>query len=129
MNDINWSSIRVLVADDDDSALRLMEGLISKLGCQGTYVKNGMEAVDQCRGSLFDICFMDIMMPRMGGVEATQIIRDEGSKDMPVIAITSSNMQATRDKCTDVGMQDFIVKPVSLEIIKGAIEQYALKLS
>jgi CheY-like chemotaxis protein len=118
---------RVLVVDDDPVFLRLMEGILDKLGCVYHAAHDGKEAVAVLKGYSFDICFMDIMMPRMNGIEAAQIIRDEITKVLPIIAITASQMKATHEKCLDVGMNDFVVKPVSMEIVQDKIQTYALK--
>ncbi len=126
MSGEDLSHLRVLVVDDDHIFLRLMDGFLSTLHCRMAFCENGRQAVALLRTEVFDICFMDIMMPDMNGIEATQIIRDEISKTMPVIAVTSSGMQATKDKCHDVGMNDFIVKPVSFEAIRDSIVRYAL---
>jgi CheY-like chemotaxis protein len=63
----------------------------------------------------------------MGGIEATLIIREELKQKVPIIALTSLSMKANKDKCLEVEMNDFISKPVTLEIIKSAIEKYAVK--
>ncbi|MBF0330964.1 MAG: response regulator [Candidatus Omnitrophica bacterium] len=119
--------VRVLIVDDDPTALKLMANFIGRIGCQADFAKNGREAVEKVRATGFDICFMDILMPEMNGVEATQIIREELSRQMPIIAITSSMMKTTRETCFDVGMNDFVVKPVSLETISAMVNQYVLK--
>jgi len=121
MSDKQPSYTRVIVVDDDHVFLRLMDGFLSQLSCRTEFFDNGRDAVAYLRENLVDICFMDIMMPVMGGIEATQIIRDEVSKILPIIAIASSSMIATKDKCLDVGMNDYIVKPVSFETIRDAI--------
>ena len=121
------TGLRVLVVDDDHVFLRLMEGILTKLSCRAIFCENGHQALQALRAHSFDICFMDIMMPEMGGIEATQIIRDEISRILPIIAITSSGMKATQEKCQDVGMNDFIIKPVSVAIVQEIIARYALK--
>lgn len=126
MQDTQLSSVKVLVVDDDLTTRNIMKAFIDGIGCNGVYVENGKEAVDALRDQHdFHICFMDIMMPVMGGVKATQIIREEIDAQMPIIAITTSTMQSDRQLCQEVGMNDFIQKPLNIEIIKDAILKYA----
>ena len=127
MADEQAAPIRVLVVDDDHVFLRLMDGVLSKLPCAPVFCENGQQAIDLLRKQPFDICFMDIMMPVMGGIEAAQIIREDLALTLPIIAITSSTMKATHEKCVDVGMNDYIVKPVSFEAIHDVICRYAVK--
>lgn len=125
MQDTQLNSVKVLVVDDDLTTRNIMKAFIDSIGCNGVYVENGKEAVDALRDEHdFHICFMDIMMPVMGGVKATQIIREEIDAQMPIIAITTSTMQSDRQLCQEVGMNDFIQKPLNIEIIKDAIVKY-----
>ncbi len=127
MNELRMDRVRVLVVEDESTFLKLMETYLKKLGCSFTLCRNGREAVDAVKAYAYDICFMDIMMPVMNGIEATQIIREECSKVLPIVAVTSSGMKATRDTCLDVGMNDFVMKPVSMDVIRDAIIHYALR--
>lgn len=127
MSEQDPGQVRVLVVDDDHGFLRLMDGLLGKMSCRMAFCENGKQAVDFLRTHAVDICFMDIMMPEMNGIEAAQIIRDEISRVLPIIAVTSSAMQSSREKCLDVGMNDYIVKPADFEAIRAAVERYALK--
>lgn len=129
MNELKIEQVRVLVVEDEATFLKLMESYLRKLGCVTTLCHNGKEALEAVKTCGYDICFMDIMMPVMNGIEATQIIREEYSKILPIIALTSSGMKATRETCFDVGMNDFVMKPVSIEVIRDAIVKYALKSS
>ncbi len=129
MAGFEMKDVRVLVVDDDATVLKLMANYIGRIGCQAEFAKNGKEAVEKIRVIGFDICFMDILMPEMNGIEAAQIIREELSQQLPIIAITSSIMKTTRETCFDVGMNDFVVKPVSLDIVAGMINRYVMKPS
>ncbi len=127
MPELRWEFVRVLVVDDDPVASHLAVECLKKLGCQVMRCANGRDAVEVLRVYNFDVCLMDIMMPGMNGIEAVQIIRDDISRILPIIAVTSSNMKATREMCVDVGMNDFVVKPVTLDILKAVIVRYALR--
>ncbi|MFH0754668.1 MAG: response regulator [Candidatus Omnitrophota bacterium] len=125
MSERNANAIRVLLVDDEHTTPMIMKHCLIK---QGNYhiqiCHNGKIAVETLRQENFDICFMDILMPIMSGVEATLIIRQEISSKMPIIAITASTMKSTRDACYDVGMNDFIVKPVNADELMDLINLY-----
>ncbi len=128
MNDIDWRLIKVLVVDDDDSLRRTLAKFFDKIGCVGAYAANGIEALNLTRTYNFDVCLMDLFMPQMGGVEAAQIIHDEINPQLPIIALTSSSMAADQEKCEDVGMQDYLIKPVSLDVLKDVLRKYGTKI-
>ncbi len=116
--------IKVLVVDDVPANIELMKVYIEMLGCKGDYALNGKEAVDKIKANEYDLCLMDIMMPVMTGIEASQIIRREITGDLPIIAVTGSNEAENRMKCIDSGMNDFLSKPIDLELLKEKILQY-----
>ncbi|VAX37346.1 hypothetical protein MNBD_UNCLBAC01-883 [hydrothermal vent metagenome] len=126
-DDINWELIKVLVVDDDKTTRKTLEKFFQKIGCIGAYVNNGKEAIEIIKKYNFDLCFMDLFMPEMGGVEATQIIRDEVDAVLPIVALTSSSMKADKDKCVDIGMQDYMNKPVSMAQIKEIVATYGVR--
>ena len=127
MQDIQWNLIKVLVVDDDKTTRLIMKEYIDSIGCVGEYVDNGEKAVEILKTYNFDICFMDIMMPVMGGIEATQIIRDNIDKNLPIIAITSSTMQSDKQLCEEIGMNGFIQKPLEIEFIRDKIMEFGVK--
>ena len=127
MKDIDWNLIKVLVVDDDEILLKTIDKYIKTIGCTGAYAKNGEEAVEFASRYNFDLCFMDLLMPKMGGVAATQILREKINATFPIIALTSSTMKADKEKCRDIGMQDYINKPVSLKLVKDIISTYGIK--
>lgn len=127
MEPIDWKLVKVLVVDDDALIRKTMVKFFDIIGCVGAYAENGLEAIKLLKRYNFDMCFMDLFMPEMGGVEATQIIHESIAPKLPIIALTSSSIQADKDKCADIGMQDFIQKPVNVEMIKDVIRQYGVK--
>jgi CheY-like chemotaxis protein len=126
MKKIDWKLIKVLVVDDDPTVLKLLKKYIDKIGCAGAYAENGKQAIAMIKQYNFDICFMDLIMPEMGGIEATFLIREEYDQKIPIIALTALSLKANKEKCLEIGMNDFINKPVSLEMIKDVIQRFAL---
>jgi len=86
-------------------------------------VKNGFEAVQICKDEKFDIVFMDIMMPKMDGIEATKLIR-EHDKNIMIIAISAVDDYIRQKKILSNGAEDYIPKPVSADIFFSRISNY-----
>jgi CheY-like chemotaxis protein len=78
--------------------------------------ENGIEALDALAGQSFDLVLMDIQMPGMGGIEATQAIRErefKSGRHIPIIAMTANAMQGDRERCLAAGMNGYITKPLN----------------
>lgn len=127
MKDIDWSLIKILIVDDDTTTRKMLEKFMQTIGCSVACAKNGLEALEFARKYRFDMCIMDLMMPQMGGIEAALIIHEEIDSALPIVALTSSSLKADKEKCEDIGMKDFINKPVSIKEVKGIITEYAVK--
>lgn len=127
-SEIGCKGIKVLVVDDSVPNQSLIKAYFENIGCQGAYASNGQEAVDMLKDENdFDICLMDVQMPVMGGHEATRIIRQEISENLPVIALTASAMREDKEECMKAGMNDFLTKPINVVQLKSMILQYAPK--
>ena len=121
---MNLKHIKVLVAENDVLYIDLIKAYLGYIGCESDFASDGQEAIDKIKSNKYDICFMDIHMEPMGGVEATKIIRKEVNKDLPIIALTGALTDDYEEICFQAGMNDFIMKPVSKEMIKGKIIRY-----
>ncbi len=97
--------------------------MLGKMGHQIELATNGLEAVEQWRQSEFDLILMDVQMPVMTGLQATMQIRREEATGahVPIVAMTASAMSEERDRCLAAGMDDFISKPVSYQVIQQMI--------
>lgn len=117
------AGLSVLVADDNPVNLLVAERLLRKLGVTSVTAKNGAEAVKAVKEQSFDLILMDLMMPEVGGVEATRQIRDLDVdwSDLPILAFTAGVMQAAREEASAAGMDDFLTKPVRLNTLKEAL--------
>ncbi|MGV6814650.1 MAG: response regulator, partial [Phycisphaerales bacterium] len=99
-----------------------------KKGATVTIVENGKLALDaaleaESHGTPFDIIFMDMQMPVMGGYEATSELRKAGYT-RPVIALTAHAMESDRAKCIDAGCDDYTTKPINKKNLIALIDQY-----
>jgi signal transduction histidine kinase/DNA-binding response OmpR family regulator len=99
----DFSGLRVLVVEDSVPNQMLMKAYFEPLKCSVDYVSNGLEACQRLEARNYDLCLMDIQMPVMGGIEATQKIRESITREMPIIALTAAIMKEDREKAQDVG--------------------------
>jgi two-component system sensor histidine kinase/response regulator len=116
--------IKVLVAEDNPVNKKLIEIVLRKLGCEGEIVSNGKEAVEKVLTKKYDICLMDIHMPVMSGIEATEEIRKRGNTTLPIIALTADAFKEGKEQCLKAGMNDFLSRPVEPEKLKQKIVEW-----
>ena len=118
-------SVRVLLAEDNPVNQKLAKLMLTKAGYQVEIANNGQEAVEKFTSSPedFDLIFMDIQMPKMDGMEATQAIRSKGFDTIPIVAVTANAMKGDRETCLEAGMDDYITKPIKREIVFGILER------
>ncbi|MFY0628186.1 MAG: PAS domain S-box protein [Reichenbachiella sp.] len=105
---------KILLAEDNLINQQVATELLESAGFDVLVANNGLEVIDQLKEKKeFDIILMDLQMPEMGGYEATSTIRlmDKFQK-LPIVAMTADAMQGVKEKCFEVGMNDFISKPI-----------------
>ncbi|MBK9956709.1 MAG: response regulator [Rhodocyclaceae bacterium] len=107
----------VLLVEDHPVNQTLATHLLQRWGHRVALAVNGQEAVDAvAAGGHFDVVLMDMQMPVMGGIEATQRIRrleaERGGTRLPIAAMTANAMQGDREACLDAGMDDYLAKPI-----------------
>ncbi|MEA2543966.1 MAG: two-component system, sensor histidine kinase and response regulator [Acidobacteriaceae bacterium] len=115
--------LRILLAEDNLVNQRVAISMLGKMGHRITLATNGLEAVEQWRQGDFDLIFMDVQMPEMTGMQAAMQIRREeaAGAHIPIVAMTASAMSEERDRCLAAGMDGFISKPVSYQVIEDTI--------
>jgi CheY-like chemotaxis protein len=119
-------SLRILLAEDNAVNQRLISRLLEKMGHVVTIVGNGQMALRVSAQQEFDLVAMDMQMPIMDGLEATQEIRarEKGfERHIPIIAMTASAFEEDRQKCKQAGMDGYVAKPITsnsiaMEIIR-----------
>jgi two-component system, sensor histidine kinase and response regulator len=116
-------SLRILLAEDNLVNQRVAMTMLGKMGHRTTLATNGLEALEQWRRIDFDLILMDVQMPVMTGLQATMQIRLEEATGahIPIVAMTASAMSEERERCLAAGMDDFISKPVSYQLIEQMI--------
>jgi len=110
-------SVSILLAEDNLVNQKLAATLLTKAGYKVTVAGNGREAVEWFSKEpwKYDIIFMDIQMPELNGLEATQQLRQRGFDSVPIIALTAQAMKGDRERCIAAGMNDYLAKPVKRE--------------
>jgi len=103
----------------------LAHTVLKKLGYETDIAGNGLEALKALELKTYDLIFMDMQMPVMDGIEATQHIIEKFSDDSPVIiAMTANVLDSDKKRCFEVGMQDFISKPINFKIIENCLSKW-----
>jgi CheY-like chemotaxis protein len=120
--ELSCKGVRILVVEDVIPNQQLMKAFLELLGCVADFADNGQQALEKLHVQKFDLCFMDLQMPVMGGLEATQIIRKEISQDLPIVALTAASMKEDQERCLAAGMNDVVIKPVDLNKLKEKIK-------
>ena len=119
----------VLIAEDNETNQIYISYVMDELGLSYKIVPNGRAAVDYWRSDKPSIILMDISMPEMNGFEATQHIRADEAKfslaRTPIIAVTAHTLSGDEDRCRDAGMDDYLSKPVSIDIMREKIQDWS----
>ena len=105
----------MLVVDDNHINRLLINRVLTKWGSTADFAENGLQAIEKMESSRqYDVVLMDVYMPEMGGIEATQAIRansDPYFQQLPIIALTASMLSSERAQIMESGMNDYILKP------------------
>ncbi len=116
-------SNRILLADDSAVNQVLFSEILTSLGHRVVTVGNGAEALEAVQHESFDLILMDMQMPVMDGVTATQAIRALSSRTPPIIGLTASAMKEDIDRCFAAGMNGHVAKPVDIATLAEVIEK------
>jgi signal transduction histidine kinase/CheY-like chemotaxis protein len=114
------SDLAVLVAEDNEINIKVAQTIFSNLGLKIDVAKDGKEAIEKVKSNVYDIVFMDLVMPDTDGMQATVEIRALGYT-MPIVAMTATANSKTKSKAISTGMNDYIIKPVKLESIRNLL--------
>lgn len=116
---------RVLLVEDNAINQKITLLMLDKLGYAADLAEDGFEAIEFCKKQYYDVILMDLQMPNMGGLEATQALRNQqATQATPIIALTANARSSDRERCLAAGMTDFLTKPAKLDTLGNRIEKY-----
>lgn len=123
-----FENLNILVAEDNTINQKLIKNLLNNFGLDPDIAENGKVAFEMTQNKSYDLIFMDIQMPTMGGVEATKkILTDElllNKKESIIVALTANALQGDREKYLKVGMTDYLSKPLEIDKLNGILYKY-----
>jgi len=118
----------ILIVEDEETNRFVLRTILEKAGAETAIARNGREAVEVTGGKRFDLIFMDCQMPVMDGFEATERIHaaaDAAGISRPrIIALTADATDATRRHCREVGMVDYLVKPIDFARLQAVVDTW-----
>lgn len=119
-----WPDKVILIVEDEEVNGLFLEAVLQETGARTLYAKNGSEAVELCRSiNKIDLILMDIKMPVMNGIRATEEIRTF-NLDIPIIAQTALSQEEDRQNCLFAGCNDVISKPIEVEELLSLVNNY-----
>lgn len=119
--DVSLNGLNILVAEDNEVNSFYLKTILEQDGCIVSLAKNGQEVIEFCKKQEFDLILMDIQMPILDGISATQIIRKELKINTPIIAQTANTVQKDIDACYEAGVLDYISKPFTISELNRKI--------
>ena len=108
------NAARILVVDDADINRDIVTVVLRRHGIELLEAENGQQAIEVAAANNLDLILMDMQMPVMDGYRATSILREQGL-ETPIIALTGNAMQGDRQKCLDIGCDEFLPKPIEID--------------
>ncbi|MGI0482782.1 PAS domain-containing protein [Geminocystis sp. CENA526] len=125
---INLENIQLLLVEDNRVNQMVFKGMCKKIGLKNIDIaNNGIEALKALQTKGYDLVLMDCLMPEMDGYEATQQIREgkagKENRNIPIIAMTANAMEGDKEKCLEVGMDDYLTKPINQNAFKEVLER------
>lgn len=115
---------KILVVDDEPFILKSLTFVLKKEGFHVDSATNGLEALEVIRKEKPDLVFLDIMMPKMNGLEVCQWIRqDPQLRDIHVIILTAKGQEADREKGLQIGADEYMTKPFSPSMVVKRIRE------
>lgn len=120
------SKAKILVVEDSEMNCKLILKILNNKGLTCDFAFNGQEAIEAYKTESYDLILMDCQMPILDGYEATKEIRkiENGLKHTPIIALTANAMVSDEEKCAEAGMDEFITKPIDIEVLTKTLVKY-----
>ena len=123
LRNVHIEEKEILVVEDNDLNVFVVCKLLSKYGVKTSVAKNGIQAIEALKQRSFDVILMDLQMPLMGGLAATQIIRLELKLTTPIIGLSANALEEKKSECLAAGMNGYISKPFEEDTLIETISQ------
>lgn len=129
----DWAGERILLVDDNATNRKVALGILKRIGAQVLVAEDGAQALALLGSETVGLVLMDCQMPGMDGLEVTRVLRGWidsadacmcGAAKVPVIAVTASAQDETRDECIEAGMDDLLVKPFRSEDLRAMLGRW-----
>jgi signal transduction histidine kinase/ligand-binding sensor domain-containing protein/CheY-like chemotaxis protein len=120
--------LQILIAEDNKVNQTVIKMVMKKLGYDAVIVSDGLQAVEAVKNTSYDIVLMDVQMPVMDGLEATETIRKLNGEQPVIIALTANAMQQDKEQCMKAGMDDYISKPLQMEKLIEILEKWSVAI-
>ena len=122
---VKRSTKKVLVAEDSIASRRALCFVVKKFGCIPVEAVNGYEAIEMAKKDPPGMILLDVVMPRMNGLEALKRIREDPILfDIPVVMLTSLTDSETVVEAVQAGANDYVIKPYTADIIADRVKKY-----
>ncbi len=128
LDDKQLSGMKILVVEDNETNQIVTQNILASWGIESDIASNGRECIERLLRNSYDLVLMDIQMPEMDGYQATEFIRNQmqpPNRDVAIIALTANAFSGIDDKCLQIGMNDYISKPVKNDSLFAKISQFA----
>lgn len=126
--DPSAARIRVLVAEDNAIAAKVITTFLSKMGFDYTQVEDGEQALHEALVGSYGIAIVDLRMPKLDGIEFTKRYRAIApERPLPIVALTANAAEDVKQACLEAGMDDFLAKPVNPQLLRRTVERLALR--
>ncbi len=120
--------LRILLAEDNKVNQKVVTMMLARLGYRADLAGNGFQVLEALEKGTYDLVLMDVQMPEMDGIEATQLLREKLAGDCPYIcALTAEALEGDRDRLIGIGFDDYLSKPLSPEKLRAVLQEVALK--
>ena len=120
----DYSDKKILIVDDSKINLKVAETLMKPYKFKIDTAISGEEALKKVNDKRYDLIFMDIMMPKMNGVETLYKLRENEDFTTPVVALTADAIEGTDEKYLSVGFNSYLSKPIDRKLLNKVINKY-----
>jgi CheY-like chemotaxis protein len=120
------SPLSILLVEDNIVNQKVALKILEKLGYKADVANNGLEAVENAKLKDYDLIFMDLLMPKLSGIDATKMILElfGGKKNPKIIAMTADTIMNDQEACLNAGMSDLLNKPIRVEDLRTVLDKW-----